>query len=267
MIPRRQQYILELIKQQEPAIVGAAVALVQGPPPALGAAEPPNMRTLATQMVAVATVAQAAQTGLNGKANAGTVQAMSQTLNTLKETAMPALQAEVAGKVSKAGDIVTGPLVVPAATATPTGKGAAPRFEQVLGGINSPPRTAQNVGNTPVALDALTDTTGLNRKVLPVTITWLITEAAPSTLLAVIGGTVVLRVGTTPGGSEVYSKTVSVGLLPGLLGKLAAGNEPPTAAVILNAGTVLYATATPSAGTNPGKWLCFVGSIFLPNAL
>jgi len=233
--------------------------------------------TAADFMAQVTSVQQA----LGSKANASTVQSISTKLNTtadglatvqsavdtqkgrvdgLLQTTVPALQTAVESKLSKAGDTATGQIKGPVADATALGKTAYPRFEQVLGGINQPSRIAQNVGSTPVAFDPLTDTTGLNRKVMPVNVIFLLTEMPPTSLL----GSVTLKIGTTAGGSEVYSKNVSTSLLSGVLNKLTA--EVPSTALQLNAGSVLYATVTSSGGGSPGKWVAYVLSVFIPNA-
>ncbi|UOR07155.1 hypothetical protein MUN82_08665 [Hymenobacter aerilatus] len=181
-------------------------------------------------------------------------------VDTIVTTTVPALQTDVNKRLLREGDTATGQIKGPVADASATGKTAYPRFEQVLGGINQPARIAQNVGSTSVALDPLTDTTGLNRKVMPVNVIFLLSEMPPASLL----GSITLKIGTTAGGSDVYSKSVSTSILLGLLNKLTA--ELPTTALQLNPGTILYATATPSSGTNAGKWVAYVLSVFIPNA-
>jgi hypothetical protein len=163
--------------------------------------------------------------------------------NTLAATA----NTEANKRLLRSGDTATGPIVVP----TATNKIAAPRFEQVFGGINSPRRTMENITTGTTELQPLTDTTGQNRKILPIGVLFLLMGNQPS-------GTVTVKLGTTPGGAELYTKTYS--LLTGLLGKVLAP-DLPASATPLPAGQRLYATVT-----GGGLWTCFFDAVFLPTA-
>lgn len=187
-------------------------------------------------------------TTVAGKALATDLTTQKTRIDGLLTTTVPALQADTALRLLRTGDVATGPLVVP----TASNKQAAPRFEQVFGGINSPRRTMENVTTGTTELVALTDTTGQNRKVLPLSVLFLLTGTLN------LGSTVTLKLGTTPGGAELYTKTYS--LLTGLLGKVLAPDLPATATP-LPAGQRLYATIT-----GGGQWTCFFDAVFLPTA-
>lgn len=166
----------------------------------------------------------------------------------LLNTTVPALQADTATRLLRTGDTATGLIKGPDATA----KTAYPTFQQTFGGVNSPRRTIQNIttGTTPMV--ALTDTTGQGRTILPIGIQFLLTGSL--NLLS----NVTVKLGTTSGGAEIYTKTYSV--LTGLLGKVTTIDQPITANP-LPAGTVLYATVV-----GGGVWTCFFDAVFLPTA-
>jgi hypothetical protein len=188
-----------------------------------------------------------ASTGLATKASTTDLGTQKTRIDGLLTTTVPALQTDIASRLSRSGDTATGPIVVP----TATNKIAAPRFEQVFGGINSPRRTMENISTGTTELQPLTDTTGQNRKILPIGVLFLLMGNQPS-------GSVTVKLGTTAGGAELYTKTYS--LLTGLLGKVLAP-DLPASATPLPAGQRLYATV--SGG---GQWTCFFDAVFLPTA-
>lgn len=165
----------------------------------------------------------------------------------LVTTTVPALQTDISSRLLRTGDTASGPIVVP----TATNKTAAPRFEQVFGGINSPRRTMENLTTGTSELLPLTDTTGQNRKILPINVLFLLTGNQPA-------GAVTVKLGTTSGGAELYTKTYS--LLTGLLGKVLAP-DLPASATPLPAGQRLFVTIT-----GGGLWTCFFDAVFLPTA-
>ena len=269
---RKEAIAAQYFNTVKAAVIADAVAVVQGPA-AVGTPAPPDMRTLATQLQAKAnasTVQQISQSvntlsaAMNGKADTSEVntlqasvvqhgnalnnKASTATVNALAAT-VTQQTTDIAGKVSKAGDTVTGLLVVPPATH----KLAAPRFEQVFGGINSPRRTMENLTTGTMELAPLTDTTGQNRKILPIGVLFLLTGNL--NLLS----TVTVKLGTTSGGAELYTKTYS--LLTGLLGKVLAP-DLPASATPLPAGQRLYATVV-----GGGQWTVFFDAVFLPTAV
>jgi hypothetical protein len=188
-----------------------------------------------------------ASTGLATKASTTDLGAQKTRIDGLLTTTLPALQTDVSSRLLRSGDTATGPIVVP----TATNKIAAPRFEQVFGGINSPRRTMENITTGTTELQPLTDTTGQNRKILPIGVLFLLMGNQPS-------GSVTVKLGTTPGGAELYTKTYS--LLSGLLGKVLAP-DLPASATPLPAGQRLFATVT-----GGGQWTCFFDAVFLPTA-
>lgn len=137
-------------------------------------------------------------------------------------------------KLNKAGDVATGPLMVPVATQA----AAATRLEQTYGGLNAPIRFATAVGATPVALlpGPLTDPTPQGRVAKPYLVL-LTMRSAPA-------GGATITVGTTAGGAQVFTKAYTLALLPGL-NTVLAPMQPIF--IELPAGTTLYAKAT--AGT------------------
>ncbi|MBJ6145749.1 hypothetical protein [Hymenobacter sp. BT559] len=144
---------------------------------------------------------------------------------------------EVAKRLLKTGDVATGPIMVPKATQD----AAAPRLEQTYGGLNAPIRYATAVGAAAVAMQPgpLTDPTPQGRKAKPYNVI-LTMRSAPA---ANLGATI--TIGTTSGGSEVFSKTFLLTALPGLNAVLAP-MQPVF--IELPAGTTLYAKAT------AGQW-------------
>lgn len=230
----------------------------------------PTLATTSALTTATATVQSAVDTQ-KGRVDAlvsTTVPAVQAAIDTQKgrvdtivTTTVPALQTDIDKRLKRDGDTATAQINGPVADATTAGRTAYPQFNQVLGGINQPVRLAQNVGSTTVALDAYNDPTGLNRMLIPRNINFLMDAMPPTSLL----GSITLKVGTTPGGSEVYSKNISTSALSGLLGVLKAP-EPPTNTVRITAGSSLYVTVTPSSGTNAGRWTAIVDAVFIPNA-
>jgi hypothetical protein len=166
----------------------------------------------------------------------------------LLNTTVPALQADTALRLLRSGDTATGLIKGPDATV----KTAYPTFQQTFGGINSPRRTIQNITTGTTTMVALTDTTGQNRTILPIGIQFLLTSSL--NLLS----TVTVKLGTTSGGSEIYTKTYSV--LTGLVGKVTTIDQPTTATP-LPAGQILYATVV-----GGGVWTVFFDAVFLPTA-
>lgn len=238
---------LESLKASIPGLITQAVGGM------LSTVETALNQISATQDAARTAQAQAFNQTLNSYVTtAAMTTALSAKAATSALTGLATTQALADGlalKLNKAGDTATGPIMVPVAAS----RMAAPRFEQMFLGINRPIRTKEGVTSTNSALDPYTDTTGLNRRVMPVGIQFAMTTAPAGGLL----GSAVLKVGTTPGGSEVYMKTI--GVLTGLLNKVLAV-ETPTSAVILQPGATLYVTAS------SGTWIAFVDAVFLPNA-
>lgn len=166
----------------------------------------------------------------------------------LVNTTVPALQADTALRLLRTGDTATGLIKGPDATA----KTAYPTFQQTFGGVNSPRRTIQSITTGTTAMVALTDATGQNRTILPIGIQFLLTGSQG--LLS----SVTVKLGTTNGGAELYTKTYSV--LTGLLGKVTTIDQPTTATP-LPAGQILYATVV-----GGGVWTVFFDAVFLPTA-
>jgi hypothetical protein len=152
------------------------------------------------------------------------------------QTALVQTQAQLATKLNRTGDTATGPLMVPAAKDA----AAATQLQQTYGGLNAPIRFVTAVGATAVAMQPgpLTDPTPQGRKAKPYNVI-LTMRTAPA---AGLGATI--TVGTTAGGSEVFSKTFLLTALPGLSTVLAP-MQPVF--IELPPGTTLYAKAT--AGT------------------
>jgi hypothetical protein len=207
-----------------------------------------TVSTLTGQVTTLRNAVNDTSTGLATKASATDLTTQKGRVDTLVSTTVPALQTDIASRLLRTGDVATGQIVV----ATATAKTAAPRFEQVFGGINSPRRTMENITTGTTELQPLTDTTGQNRKILPIGVMFLLTGSLN------LGSNVTVKLGTTPGGAELYSKTYN--LLTGLLGKVLAP-DVPTSATPLPAGQRLYATIT-----GGGQWTCFFDAVFLPTA-
>lgn len=149
-------------------------------------------------------------------------------------TSVAAVSADVQTRLMRSGDVATGSIMVPTATTA----AAAPRLDQTYGGLNAPIRFATSVGATAVAMSPgpLTDPTPQGRKAKPYLVV-LTMRSAPT-----IGSTI--TVGTTPTGADVFTKTYTLALLPGLNAVLAP-MQPIF--IELPPGTTLYAKAT--AGT------------------
>lgn len=236
-----------------------------------------QLYTLIQQDIASdATTAADIMARLDLKANASTVQGLSQTLNTLTGTTLPALSNTVAqhttdlatkasvqalteglagkastqalttglaGKLSKSGDTSTGQQI------GPNGMTAEAYItnQQVAIGVKRPIPVGFNIGTGNTTLDpVLTDPLGMSRKAMVLKVyLWMTTTA---TLAATV------KVGTTPGGVEILSKTYLLTALPGLNNLLELS---PPALVVLNPGTTIYVTA------NSGKWVCAVDTLFV----
>jgi len=167
-------------------------------------------------------------------------------------TRVATVEADVQTRLLRSGDTATGSIMVPDATTGP----AAPRFSQTYGGLNSPVRAAYGFGSAAVSLGPgpLTDPTPQGRKAQVIQV-FLSMKTAPT-----LGLNVTVKVGTTPGGSEVYSKNFLLTALPGL-GNLLAG--VPTSIAELPAGTILYASAVNATLANsPGSWDVIVQSYY-----
>ena len=216
-----------------------------------------NGKALATDLTALAATVSAKaaasdlsalQTTVNTKASTASVQAIATTaaqgvsdaaaqknrVDSLLATTVPALQTDISARLLRTGDVASGSIMVPTATTA----AAAPRLDQTYGGLNAPIRFATSVGTTAVAMSPgpLTDPTPQGRKAKPYLVV-LTMRTAPT-----IGATI--TVGTTAGGAEVFTKTYTLALLPGLNAVLAP-MQPIF--IELPAGTMLYAKAT--AGT------------------
>lgn len=166
-------------------------------------------------------------------------------------TALATVSADVQTRLLKTGDTATGSIMVPNATVN----AAAPRFDQTFGGLNSPVRGAYNFGTAATALGPgpLTDPTPQGRKAQVIQV-FLAMRTAPT-----LGVSTTIKIGTTPGGSEVYSKTYTLTALP-LLGNLL--QSVPSSIAELPAGTILYAQAVNNLGTDGGKWDAIVQSYY-----
>jgi len=202
-----------------------------------------DLQALTTTVAAKALATDLATTNSNVAANTSAIALRATTaalttergrIDGLLNTTVPALQADTALRLLKTGDVATGSIMVPAATLA----AAAPRLDQTYGGLNAPIRFATAVGATATAMQPgpLTDPTPQGRKAKPYFVV-LTMRTAPA-----IGATIM--VGTTPGGAEVFTKTYTLALLPGLNAVLAP-MQPIF--IELPAGTTLYAKAT--AGT------------------
>jgi hypothetical protein len=205
------------------------------------------LQTLLANQTTQADLLTGLRTDVDTKAQAATVSSLSGQVTTLRNTVNDAnnglaatntlattANTEVAKRLLRSGDTATGPLMVPNATLA----AAAPRLDQTYGGLNAPIRFATAVGATPTAMlpGPLTDPTPQGRKAKPYFVV-LTMRTAPT-----IGATI--TVGTSPGGAEVFTKTYTLALLPGLNAVLAP-MQPIF--IELPAGTTLYAKAT--AGT------------------
>jgi hypothetical protein len=216
-----------------------------------------TVSTLTTTVASKALASDLATTNSNVAANTSAINLRATTaalsvqqgrIDNVLTTTVPALQADTALRLLRSGDTATGLIKGPDATV----KTAYPTFQQTFGGVNSPRRTIQNITTGTTAMVALTDTTGQNRTILPIGIQFLLTGSVG--LLS----SVTVKLGTTAGGAELYTKTYS--LLTGLLGKVTTIDQP-VSATPLPAGQILYATIT-----GGGQWTCFFDAVFLPTA-
>lgn len=213
--------------------VGRIDALANTTVPALQAAVTQNTTDIAARAT---TAALAAQTGR---------------IDALVTTTVPGLQTDINTRLLRTGDTATGSLMVPTASVG----AAAPRFDQTFGGLNSPVRGAYNLGITAVALGPgpLTDPTPQGRKAQVIQV-FIAMRAAPT-----LGVSTTIKIGTTPGGSDIYSKTYALTALPVVNNLLQA---VPTSITELPAGTTLYAQAVNNLGTDGGKWDAIVQSYY-----
>lgn len=210
-----------------------------------------NLRATTASVTALQTAVTQNTTDIAARATTAALAVQTGRVDGLLNTTVPALQADTAQRLLRAGDTSTGPQMQPVATLG----GAAPRFDQTFGGLNSPVRGAYNLGTTAVALGPgpLTDPTPQGRKAQVIQV-FIAMRTAP-----VLGVSTTIKVGTTPGGSDIYTKTYALSALPALNNLLQA---VPTSIAELPAGTVLYAQAVNNLGTDGGKWDAIVQSYY-----
>ncbi|KAA9333417.1 hypothetical protein F0P96_10635 [Hymenobacter busanensis] len=203
-----------------------------------------NALTAQAQAFAASLGGYATTAALDGKANASTVQGLSQTLNTLTGTTLPGLQQTVTQHTADLGnrlrkdqaDATAFPLGVPASQ----DMGKAVQKSELAGGIQRPYRVFQNVGSTPVSAylrpgqtAPIVDALGLGQvyALLVVRIKTLVSPGLASTITLYRNGT------------SFYTQTIALASLP-VVGKVL---DILSLTTTLPADVVLPATITASA--------------------